>query len=91
MTIRALFLCFAVSLVGLVFANGIAKAQTDDPTTYFGGIETEPYVQWLEETTPYERTKFLPSPAGDSTGTALHWTIRDDQIFLAVAAKATGW
>jgi hypothetical protein len=34
---------------------------------------------------------FLPSPAGPLTGAALHWNITNDSIYLAVAARATGW
>lgn len=67
------------------------KAQTQDPTTYFNGEENDAYLDWLQEAS-YDRSSFLPSPAGNSTGTALHWTIHQgDEIVLAMAAKATAW
>lgn len=73
-------------LVGFVHVSGAQP----DPETYFGGTDNEVYSEWLASTS-YERTTFLPSPAGNTTGTALHWTIRDELLFLAVAAKATAW
>lgn len=77
-------------LFGALLAIGVVNAESQDPTTFFGGIENEAYLEWLQGVS-YERTEFLPSPAGNSTGAALHWTIQGDEIFLAVAAKASGW
>lgn len=80
-----------LAFLTVVFSAGLgADAQAQDPVTYFGGIDNTAYLEWLEGVT-YSRSEFLPSPAGNSTGAALHWTIQDDQIFLAVAAKATAW
>jgi len=85
-------LVFFIVVVSAVFASGFATAQSQDPATYFGGTENGAYLDWLQfQGTSYKRTEFLPSPAGNSTGAAIHWTIQDDEIFLAVAAKATGW
>lgn len=77
-------------LITLFLVGGLVDAQKEDPTSFFGGIENEAYLEWLQKAS-YERTEFLPSPAGNSTGAALHWTIHGEKIFLAVAAKATGW
>jgi hypothetical protein len=78
--------------VGALLTVGLVDAQSQEPstTTFFGGIENEAYLEWFQRAS-YERTEFLPSPAGNSTGAALHWTIQENEILLAVAAKATGW
>jgi hypothetical protein len=75
-------------LVVAVFSNGFANAQ--DPVTYFDGTDHDAYLKWLQDSS-YERSTFLPSPEGPSTGAALHWNITNDSIYLAVAARATGW
>ena len=79
-----------VALVITIFVRGFAKAQSQDPVTFFNGTDNEVYLAWLQGAS-YNRSEFLPSPEGNSTGAAIHWTIQDDQIFLALAAKATGW
>mmetsp|Transcript_2020 Transcript_2020/g.3630 ORF Transcript_2020/g.3630 Transcript_2020/m.3630 type:complete len:98 (+) Transcript_2020:208-501(+) len=76
--------------LGALLTVGFVDAQSQEPTTFFGGIENEAYLEWFQRAS-YERAEFLPSPAGNSTGAALHWTIQEDEILLAVAAKAAGW
>lgn len=80
---------------GVLFVAGSTDAQkSQDPVDFFGGEteENKVYLDWLQNKgNTYSRAAFLPSPAGNATGAALHWTIQDDEIFLAVAAKASGW
>ena len=80
-----------IALVALCF-RGLAQAQSQDPTEFFDATDNDAYLQWLQDATrDYERTLFLPSPAGPFDGAAIHWTIEGDSIYLAVAARATGW
>lgn len=80
-----------LAVVGILSLCGcLAEAQSQDPATFFGGVENEAYLEWLNDVS-YKRSEFIPSPAGNETGAAIHWTIKDDQIFLAMTAKATGW
>lgn len=87
MTTMTSFVRLFAVLSALLYSSA---AQVEDPTTYFGGIENDAYLQWVDGAS-YDRSAFLPSPAGNSTGAALHWTIQDDEIYLALAVKATSW
>jgi len=84
------FVRLLIVSVGVIVACGFTNAQTQDPASYFAGADNEAYLDWLNKVS-YDRSEFLPSPAGNSTGAALHWTIQDEKIYLAVAAKATAW
>ena len=77
-------------LVVAVFLSGIAKAIAQDPVTFFNGTNHDAYLKWLQGS-EYQRSTFLPSPAGPMTGVALHWNITNDSIYMAVAARAMGW
>lgn len=77
-------------LVFTILRNGFVSANAQDPVTYFNGTDHDAYLKWLQAS-PYERSAFLPSPAGPSAGAALHWNITNDSIYLAVAARALGW
>ena len=87
------FLRLLAAVATLFCTAGSTRAQAQDAATFFNGQENEAYLEWLGnlDGTLYDRSVFLPSPAGNSTGTALHWKIQGDEIFLAMAAKATGW
>jgi hypothetical protein len=82
---------FLTAVTTLICTVGGSHAQSLDATTFFNGEENEAYLQWLGNVDTYDRSVFLPSPAGNSTGSALHWKIQGDEIFLAMAVKATGW
>lgn len=82
---------FLTAVTTLICTVGSSHAQSLDAATFFNGEENEAYLQWLGNVDTYDRSVFLPSPAGNSTGSALHWKIQGDEIFLAMAAKATGW
>jgi dopamine beta-monooxygenase len=68
-------------------------AQAKDASSYFGGSEVDGYTAWLQTTgaSSYDKTAFVESTQAQGAGVALHWTIQDEAIQLAVAARATGW
>lgn len=66
------------------------------PADYFGGSDHDAYIDWWATTkttsaSRYTNSVFLPSNGDHSMGAAVHWSIQDDSIFLAVSARATGW
>jgi hypothetical protein len=60
---------------------------------YFGSDagSAEEYAAWLNRTSLYERHTFLAAPQNPNDGMAVHWTIKGEEIRLAVAARTTGW
>jgi hypothetical protein len=82
-----------ISIIFCLFAQGVS-GDAAAAAKYFGTAAnaTNEYTTWLEENaSPYERHVFL-APLNDTThGMAVHWTIQDGEIQLAVAAKTTGW
>ena len=69
-----------------------APCKADDPKSYFDALDNEAYLSWLElPSVAYDSSFFLPSSAAPESGVALHWSLDNDRIMLAVAARATGW
>lgn len=74
---------------------GIATAQqlADDPPSYFGAINNEAYLDWLNANQieiKYNNSVYMPS-IYQGLGAAVHWTADDEYIHFAVAARASGW
>jgi hypothetical protein len=86
---------FSFSSLGLVFMSvAAATAQTlsnSNIPEYFGGSDNDVYLDWADGISRYTSSVFLPSNADPNLGAAVHWSIAGDSIFLAVAARATGW
>jgi len=83
---------YAVGLALLL--SSFAQAQTfDTPEDAFGGAENAPYLAWVgAHGAAYPRSLFLASGTDPASGIALHWRMDDDeQLHIAVAAKAQGW
>ena len=79
------------ALVLLSFSTAFQLA--DDPPSYFGGVDNGPYLSWLDENnieTRYNNSVYMPS-IDQSSGAAVHWSVDDEYIYLAVAARASGW
>jgi hypothetical protein len=83
------------SLVLVCMSVAAATAQTlsnsNIPAEYFGGSDNDVYLDWADGVSRYTSSVFLPSNADPNLGAAVHWSIEGDSIFLAVAARATGW
>lgn len=63
-----------------------------DPSSYFDSVDNTVYLDWVTlNVTNYDASVYLPSPANEEMGVALHWKLDGDSILLAVAARATGW
>jgi hypothetical protein len=82
-------------LTGVLVFLTSATAQTL-PAEYFGGSDHDAYVEWLavsvnNSASRYTNSIFLPTNGDPSLGAAVHWSIEGDSVFLAVAARATGW
>lgn len=77
-------------LVFGIIMTSISSVFAQDPTTYFDAMDTAAYTVWLQDTTTYEKSIYIPS-AEAGLGAAIHWSIDDTNITLAVAVKATGW
>ena len=73
---------------------GISKSLSADPLLYFGGNDNNvvEYTDWLSQNQAlYPKSIFLSTDVDESLGIAVHWSILDDEIHIAVAARATGW
>lgn len=77
---------------------GVAAAQ--QPITvqklFFGGSNStssnNAYQSWLtKKGSFYDHAVFVPLISNPSIGVAVHWHIIKERIYLAVAARATGW
>lgn len=52
----------------------------------------EEYTVWLNSKgSQYKQHTFLETSSDPTDGMAVHWTIEDDMIRMAVAAEAKGW
>jgi Copper type II ascorbate-dependent monooxygenase, N-terminal domain/Copper type II ascorbate-dependent monooxygenase, C-terminal domain/DOMON domain len=61
-----------------------------ESSQFFPGSNNETYTDWLNSVT-YNKSTFIESTSDTGNGVAVHWTIDDRTIHLAVAAQATGW
>lgn len=59
----------------------------------FGGIDNAPYVDWVTSKGDfYTATACYNATSSDTTqGFAVHWKIDEENVYIAVAARATGW
>jgi hypothetical protein len=69
---------------------------SEDAATYFGGIDNDSYLQWLSQhqDSNYSSAYFSTVSTDDQTqGAAVHWKVdvENEVLYLAVAARATGW
>ncbi|KAL3915379.1 MAG: hypothetical protein SGILL_005685 [Bacillariaceae sp.] len=76
----------------------ISKQATEDfapdPCQHFGGGDHESYIDWLSKTdNAYPNSAFLlgSDPDEEQSGAAVHWNIDDEYLYIAVAARASGW
>jgi hypothetical protein len=87
----ASFCIWSLVFVFLSLTTATAQTLSNSPAEYFGGIDNDAYVDWSQSVSRYTSSLFLPSNADPDLGAALHWSIEGDSVFLAVAARATGW
>jgi hypothetical protein len=86
----------SISILFCLFAQGVS-GDAAAAAKYFGAeainAASNEYTTWLEKNAsqPYKRHVFLPARNDTTHGMAVHWTIQDGEIQLAVAAKTTGW
>ena len=85
----------AILLLAVVHQVG-AQSTTllNSPSEYFGGsnAENDVYLTWADSRAlTYDSSIFMPSAADPAVGAAVHWSLIDDSIYLAVAVRATGW
>jgi hypothetical protein len=83
------------------FSLAHAQALFDTPSLYFGGINNDVYVNWVNtelidvrNNQPiYPHSFFLNSVADESVGVAVHYRVNatEQRLYLALAAQATGW
>ena len=92
-------------LVALAIASlsviGLVNGARDDPSQFFGGVDNEPYMEWLNtrgSSSTFKNFVFLDSTAATSdvffeNGAAFHWSIDETNEILnfALIARATGW
>ena len=79
----------------LVAPRSASAASMNGPSQYFGGTSNEAYMSWVAEYGgDYDYNYFLASAAGaelNDDGVALHWRLDEERLYLAVAARATGF
>lgn len=67
--------------------------ESSESLGFFGGANDQEYLDWFEEigSSKYDGTAFLPMDSDATQGLAVHWSLDDEYIHLAVAVRATGW
>jgi Copper type II ascorbate-dependent monooxygenase, C-terminal domain/Copper type II ascorbate-dependent monooxygenase, N-terminal domain/DOMON domain len=78
------------ALVAAFLQCFILPLHAQDASFVFPGSDNEVYVSWLANVS-YNKSAFLPSTSNEDEGVAIHWSIKDSMIHLAVVAPATGW
>ena len=81
-------------LASLFLTSHVHGDAFETEADYFGGVDNDVYMDWIRATNAssrYENSIFLDSKSDSSQGAAVHWTIQEDTLHLAVACRATGW
>jgi hypothetical protein len=63
---------------------------------HFQGIDVDAYLNWYETSdvsTKYPNQVYIAGsdPEAQENGAAVHWKVDEEYVYLAVAARATGW
>jgi DOMON domain/Copper type II ascorbate-dependent monooxygenase, N-terminal domain len=77
-----------VAVVTLAFGS-LALASDE----CFGGSDSAPYLDWVAANgSSYNASVCYDALSSDATqGIAVHWKVDDENVYIAVAARATGW
>jgi hypothetical protein len=81
-------------LLALIYIDIVAAASAaaEASSKCFGGVNDSPYLQWVTAFGGAYPSEACYSSSSDVTqGFAVHWKVDEDNIYLAVAARATGW
>lgn len=62
----------------------------------FDGMDRQPYLDWYGRNdihSQYPNQIYMPGADPDKpfNGVAVHWKVEDEYVYLAIAARATGW
>jgi hypothetical protein len=73
-----------------------AAANQPAVCAHFEGVNPEGYREWYESNeiaSNYTSMVYLPgaNPSQPENGAAIHWKTDNEYVYLAVAARATGW
>jgi DOMON domain len=78
----------AAAVIATLYFSVVVSAQT----ICFGGIDDAPYRTWVERSAAsYDAVVCYNGTSGGNTGVALHWKVDEENLHLAVAARASGW
>jgi hypothetical protein len=79
----------------LLWTSSSVQGSKDDPSTFFGGVDNEAYLEWVSgvQSQGYNAAYFQANTADETMGAAVHWKVDtgNQELLLAVAARATGW
>lgn len=82
-------------LLACILVAAVQSVELDDVSNYFGGNDADSYKTWVKNRgSLYPNNSFFVAPSVNgetSEGAAVHWKIQDEKVYLAVAARATGW
>lgn len=95
MKLSNLFFFPLLAGAALLLSQSTVAAQqlSNDPPSYFGGTDHEAYLDWVNKNeieTKYDNSVYVPS-IDRSSGAAIHWSVDDEYIHVAVAARCSGW
>lgn len=67
-----------------------------DACTHFEGVNADPYLSWYDDNdigSKYTAMVYLQGsdPTQPENGAAIHWKVDGEYVYLAVAARASGW
>ena len=62
-------------------------------STCFGGVNDSPYLDWVNDNAAsYTTSACYNATSSDTTqGFAVHWKVDDENLYVAIAARAVGW
>jgi hypothetical protein len=86
-----------LGLFNLCISARTVVAFWGDPSQYFGGVENEAYVNWVNgkknDAANWSSAYFGASSSDVTQGAAVHWKVDDanQELYVAVAARAEGW
>ena len=78
---------------GLILGSSATALKVEEPASFFGGSDYAPWWSWYKETAQhkYDHVSYFGQDDSAQHGAAVHWSLTETHVELAVAVRATGW
>ena len=84
---------YAITMKLRIFIVILFHVTSNVSSMCFGGVNDSPYLDWVNDNAAsYTTSACYNATSSDTTqGFAIHWKVDDENLYLAIAARAVGW